>query len=84
MQKIQLSLDRALERRPKRRASAEQLFRPVLQEVGKSIALKDPVRFRSSFAQLTTARNPCHQVEGVPSFHVPGPLQRPSPIRPAP
>ena len=31
LKKIGLSLDRALERRPKRRASAEQLFLPMLQ-----------------------------------------------------
>ncbi len=84
LEKIGLSLDRALERRPKRRASAEELFLPVLQDVGESIEFKDPVRFRSSFAEMTAACNACHEAEGVPSFRVARPIQRPSPIRPAP
>ena len=83
VQKIELSLERALERRPKRRASAEQLFVPTLQLVEESVSLEDRVRFRSSFAELTEACNACHQAEGVPSFHVAKPTQRPSPIRPA-
>ncbi len=84
VRKIQLSLERALERRPKRRASAQQLFLPATHSVEESASLEDRVRFRAAFAEMTEACNACHRAEGVASFHVVPPIHRPSPIRSSP
>ena len=78
-EKIDLALENALERRPKRRASAEAVFMPALEELRQAIALKRG--FQVAFARTTTACNSCHVAESVPSFHVAPPTERTSSIR---
>lgn len=81
LKKIDLALENALERRPKRRGSAEALFGPSLEEMKQAIALKQRAGFAQAFAGMTAACNSCHVAEGVASFHVEAPTDRPSPIR---
>jgi hypothetical protein len=79
--KMKLSLENALERRPKRRSSAEQLFLPLLDEMKGAGARKGRIGFEEAFARLTAACNSCHVAERVANFHVDQPADRPSPIR---
>ena len=79
--KMRLTLENALVRRPKRRASAEELFMPSLHEMKGAIAGKERGAFELAFAGLSAACNACHVAEGVPSFFVEHSAERPSPIR---
>ncbi len=81
LKKIDLALENALERRPKRRASAEAVFVPSLGEVKQAIAQKQRPRFEEGFSGMTAACNSCHAAEGVASFHVELPTDRQSSIR---
>jgi hypothetical protein len=81
VKKIDLALENALERRPKRRASAETLFVPVLGELEQAIALKERGAFEETFEGMSAACNSCHAAEGVASFHVDPPTDRKSSIR---
>ncbi len=79
--KMGLTLENALVRRPKRRASAEKLFMASLDEMKRAVAGKERAGFEEAFARLTVACNSCHVAEGVPSFHVERSADRPSSIR---
>lgn len=79
--KLRLSLANALERRPKRRASAEKLFLPLLDDMKRAVVGKERAGFEENFARLTAACNSCHSAESVASFRVDVPTERPSPIR---
>jgi len=79
--KMRLTLENALVRRPKRRASAEELFMSSLDEMKRAVAGKERGEFEGAFAGLTAACNSCHVAEGVPTFHVERSADRPSPIR---
>ena len=81
MKKIGLALENALERRPKRRASAEEVFVPSLGDLKRAIALKQLAGFEEGFSEMTAACNSCHVAEGVASFHVRLPIDRQSPVR---
>jgi hypothetical protein len=79
--KVNLSLENALERRPKRRASADELFLPLLDEMKRAVAARERAAFEEAFGELTAGCNACHAEEGVASFHVEPPSVRRSPIR---
>jgi hypothetical protein len=79
--KMKLTLKNALERRPKRRASAEELFFSPLTEMSREVSAKEHDGFEKAFAGLTEACNACHVAEDVASFRVAAPSDRPSPIR---
>ena len=79
--KLRLTLENALVRRPKRRASAEALFVPALDEMKRAVARRERAGFDQAFAALTTACNSCHVAEMVPTFHVEPSADRRSPIR---
>jgi hypothetical protein len=81
--KIELSLKNALERRPKRRASAEEIFLPALAEMRRAVERRERAGFESAFGGLTAACNSCHAAEAVADFHVEIPGERLSPIRAA-
>ncbi len=81
LNKIELALANALERRPKRRASAETLFAPAFEEVEQAIVSQERVAFEETFEAMSTACNSCHAAEGVASFHVEPPTDRKSSIR---
>jgi hypothetical protein len=81
VKKIDLALENALERRPKRRASTGPEFVPALGEVKQAIVLKDLAEFEDAFEGMSAACNSCHAAEGVASFHVEPPSDRRSSIR---
>jgi hypothetical protein len=81
IEKIKITIENGLERRPKRAQSAEHFLTYVLPEMEKSIAQKDTVIFNRSFQMLTVNCNSCHAMEKVPFFTVGMPTYRQSPIR---
>jgi hypothetical protein len=81
LKKIKLSLENALERRPKRRASAEEHFLPLVDDTRQAVATRERVAFDEAFGALTAGCNSCHVGEGVGTFHVESPSVRQSLIR---
>jgi len=81
VKKIDLALENALERRPKRRTSADNLFVPAMDEVEQAIALRERAAFGEAFEEMSAACNSCHAAEGVASFYVAAPTDRTSSIR---
>ena len=79
--KIDLALENALERRPKRRASSNTLFAAALEEVEEAIDLREGAAFGEAFKRMSVACNSCHAAEGVASFYVEAPTERTSSIR---
>jgi CRISPR/Cas system CSM-associated protein Csm2 small subunit len=79
--KIRLSLENALDRRPKRRASSEEKFFPSLDEMKRAADTRKRAAFEEAFGRLTASCNSCHVAEGVASFHVEPPSVRRSAIR---
>jgi hypothetical protein len=82
--KIGLALENALVRRPKRRASAENLFLASLADMQGAVARQETAGFEKVFIDLTVACNACHDEEGFPSFQVQTPKFRQSSIRTVP
>ncbi len=81
LEKIKLTIENGLERRPKRAKSAEHFLTYVLPEMQKSVESKDTAIFNQSFQMLTTNCNSCHAMEKVQFFNVQTPTQRQSPIK---
>lgn len=79
LDKISLALSQAVERRPKRAASAAMLD-PALQAVKRAVGAKDSAGFQTAFETLTQTCNTCHATEQVPFMKVAPPQQRSSPI----
>jgi hypothetical protein len=80
-EKIDLALRLALERRPKRAASAQPFLNDALPFVQQAIASRDPARFRAAVDRLRTACMKCHADENVPYFTVEFPEHRLAPVR---
>lgn len=80
LEKIQLALELALERRPKRRASAEVFLRQGLPAMKTVIAQHDAAAFPQALTAFTARCNACHIQEKVGFFTVAPPTQRLSPI----
>lgn len=81
LDKIKLTIENALQRRPKRANSAENFLQNVLPEMKKSLESKDTAIFNKTFEILTLNCNGCHAAEQVPFFTVKPPVQRFSSIR---
>ncbi len=81
VKKIRQSLENALERRPRREASARNGFFPALDAMAEAVAGRDRERFTTRFDKFTDACNRCHVAEAVPSFVVTPPERYTSPIR---
>jgi len=81
LDKIKLTIENALQRRPKRANSAENFLQNVLPEMKKSLGSKDTAIFNKTFEILTLSCNSCHIAEKVPFFTVKPPVQRFSSIR---
>jgi hypothetical protein len=79
--KIKLSLENALERRPKRAASAQHFLQTVLPQIKTSFEGMDTAVFKKDFEMLTLNCNSCHIAEKVPHFNVQPPVERFSSIR---
>jgi hypothetical protein len=76
LEKIRLTLELSLERRPKRAASAQLFSTVAVPQMKEAIEKKDPELFRKRFEVFTTACNTCHAMEQVPFMHVRPPAQR--------
>lgn len=81
LQKIRLALENALERRPKRAASARPFLGEALPALDAAVAARDEALFERRFDELTAACNACHVAEGTPFFEVHRPELRTSPLR---
>jgi hypothetical protein len=82
-EKIRQTMEYGLERRPKRKTSAET-FLKALQEMDSVVTHHDTTAFLPAFQMLTRQCNTCHKDEKVPFFRVDLPLTRQSPIRGVP
>jgi hypothetical protein len=80
-EKMDLTLRLALERRPKRAASAQPFLKEDLPFVQQAIESGDPAGFRQAMERLRTACMKCHAEENVPYFTVEFPERRISPVR---
>jgi hypothetical protein len=80
VEKIALVMEWGLERRPRRRASAEDFLRNALPPVKAAAEARDSIQFLVSFDSLTAGCNQCHAKEKLPYFAVRRPLTKPSPI----
>ena len=80
-EKIDLALRLALERRPKRAASAQPFLKEDLPFVQKAIESGDGTGFRSAMDRLRTSCMKCHADEKVSFFTVELPEHRLAPIR---
>ena len=82
--KIATAVGLALERRPRRAASAAALEVP-LERLRSAIAQRDPAGFDDAFTTLTATCNSCHLAEQFQFVEVAPPATRSSPLRsPAP
>ncbi len=81
IEKIALALDRGLERRPARAASAESFMNHAIPEMKNAVDSEDPDLFKRTFEDFTRSCNACHAAEQVPHFNVKKPEVRHSPIR---
>ncbi len=84
LSKIKKAIVLGLQRRPKRRTSAENFLNYVVPEVKKAVKKGDKQLFMSNFQMLRINCNNCHQAERVPTFTVQIPTRRVSPIRTKP
>ena len=81
LDKIKLTIENALQRRPKRINSAENFLQNVLPEMKKTLQSRDTAAFTKTFEMLTLNCNRCHIAENVSFFTVKPPVQRFSSIR---
>jgi hypothetical protein len=81
--KVRLALELAVERRPKRAASAQPFLKEDLPAVVAAIDARDPERYQAALERLRTACAKCHVAESVPFFAAQFPERRVSVIRPA-
>lgn len=81
--KVRLALELALERRPKRAASAQPFLKEDLPDLVAAIEAKDPARYQVALERVRTACAKCHVAESVPFFTAQYPESRVSVIRPA-
>ena len=80
LQKIRLTLANAVERRPRRAASASMLD-AALEALEQAGTRKDTAVFAAGFRALTATCNSCHAAEKVEFMRVAQPSERPSVIR---
>jgi hypothetical protein len=84
LEKIETAVAHAIQRRPKRAASAAMLA-PAVAGVRAAVARGDEPAFTEAFAVLTRTCNACHVAEQVAFIPVGPPAVRASPVRaPAP
>jgi hypothetical protein len=80
-EKIAWALMNGYERRPKRRANAEEIFlKGAYPAVLDAIRKKDLLQFKKSFDEMRTTCNACHTAEKVPFIHVGIPSVKQTPL----
>ena len=70
VEKMQLVMELALERRPARAASAREFFFPALNQLDEAVQQQNAGLFDERFEALRAACNGCHTAEKVPTFQV--------------
>ncbi len=80
LEKIETSLNHALQRRPKRNPSAKLFLETALPMVRSAVAHEQPREFADAFVGLTAACNNCHVSERVEYMIVRPPTQRRSSV----
>jgi hypothetical protein len=80
-EKIYWAITNGYERRPKRRANAEELFfKEAYPNVLEAIKKKDIALFKERITALRVACNACHTAENVPFIHVSLPAIKQTPL----
>ena len=80
-EKMAWAIQNGFERRPKRRASAEQIFfKEAYPQVLDAIRKKDIALFKARLDVLRGACNACHTAEKVPFIHVAIPSIKQTPL----
>jgi hypothetical protein len=78
--KLRLVMDLAIQRRPRREASARAFYFPFLQKLEEAVLAEDAAAFANGFQAFTDACQACHVAEQVPTFGVRLPTERRSSI----
>jgi hypothetical protein len=81
VEKLQLAIERGLERRPARAESAQQYLELALPEMENAVKERDKELFNRTFETFTESCNACHHSEQVPHFNVQIPENRITGIR---
>lgn len=81
VEKLQLAIERGLERRPARAASAQQYLNQALPAMAEAVQERDRELFEKEFETFTQSCNACHHAEQVPHFNVQIPENRITGIR---
>lgn len=81
VEKLQLAIERGLERRPARAASAEPFINQALPAMKEAVEERDKEIFNRTFETFTQSCNACHHMEEVPHFNVQIPENRITGIR---
>jgi hypothetical protein len=76
IEKLQLAIERGLERRPARAASAQEYLELALPSMKEAVEERDPNLFNERFETFTQSCNACHHAEQVPHFNVQIPENR--------
>jgi hypothetical protein len=80
-EKIGVAIQHGLERRPKRRASAEGLFlNGVYPAMLEALKQQDPILFEGRFDAMQAACNACHIAEDAPFIRVGTPTHQLTPL----
>lgn len=80
LDKIALTLELGIERRPARAASAAGFLQGAIPHLREAIDAQDGPMFRERFTAFTASCNACHAQEDVPFMEVRPPSERVSPI----
>lgn len=80
LDKIRLTTELGIERRPKRGASANDFLKATVPQLKEAIIQKDSALFEQRFAILTAQCNACHAIEKMPFVQVRPPKIRVSPV----
>ncbi len=81
LEKIKKAIEYGLERRPKRKSSAQHFLTVTLTQMNEALKKRDTVFFNKNFEMLTNSCISCHAMVKVPFFTVKTPTERQSPIR---
>lgn len=81
LEKIQLSLEQALKRRPLRRQSAQAFLTDVIPRMQAAIDSRESGQFERMFNSMTTNCNACHVMEKMAFIRVAQPQERRSSVR---
>lgn len=81
VEKLRLSIERGLERRPARAESAQPYLEHALPAIEEAVGERNAEEFNRQFEIFTQSCNACHHSEQVPHFYVQIPENRITGIR---